>query len=82
MAPLSPERQTRLGLVGDGCHSVLNDLQALVTKYRSLGSQTKRTWHRMRWHSNDINELRLRLISNTVLLSTFLKSVLSLIFLS
>lgn len=73
--PLPPEGHVRLKEVVDGCQRVLKDLEALVTKYASLGTQTKRTWHRMRWHSNDINELRLRLISNTGLLSAFIRSV-------
>ena len=42
-SPLSPERQIRLKTIGDGCHSVLFDLQSFIDKYESLGSQSKRT---------------------------------------
>jgi hypothetical protein len=70
--PLSLERQTRLKVVGDGCEKILLDLQTLVTKYHSLGTNRKRTWDRLRWHSNDIAELRTRLTSNIGLLTAFI----------
>ncbi|KAG4440044.1 hypothetical protein IFR05_004494 [Cadophora sp. M221] len=70
--PLTESKQRSLATVGNGCHGVLSDLQALVVKYESLGSQSRRTWDRMRWGSNDIAELRARLTSNTMLLTAFL----------
>ncbi|KAL2073304.1 hypothetical protein VTL71DRAFT_10628 [Oculimacula yallundae] len=70
--PLTESKQLRLATIGSGCHGVLEELQALVTKYESLGSQSRRTWDRMRWGSNDIAELRARLTSNTGLLTAFL----------
>ena len=72
-ATLSPTQQARLENIGGGCRTVLEDLQAIVEKYNSLGTSSKRTWDRLRWHSNDIAELRSRLISNTVLLTAFMK---------
>ena len=72
---LSPEKQERLQVVGDGCHHVLKDLDNLCKKYRSLGTQTKRTWDRMRWGSEDVAELRARLISNTGLLTAWIRYV-------
>ncbi|KAH8648138.1 hypothetical protein BGZ60DRAFT_437694 [Tricladium varicosporioides] len=57
-----------------GCRDVLTDLETLIVKYRGLGSKTQRVWDRMGWHSEDIAELRLRLISNTSLLSAFINS--------
>lgn len=47
----SESRQARLNQIGDGCRSVLIDLDILVKKYASLGTQSKRTWDRMRWGS-------------------------------
>ncbi|KAI9774257.1 MAG: hypothetical protein M1840_004151 [Geoglossum simile] len=71
---LSSARQARLEIIGDGCHSVLEELQSLVDKYESLGTQSKRTWDRMKWGSNDIAELRSRLTSNTLLLTAFIST--------
>jgi hypothetical protein len=53
--PLSPQKQDRLKAVGDGCYSVLEDLQKLVKKHESPGTQSKRTWDRMKWGTEDIN---------------------------
>ena len=71
--PLTPEKQERLKVVGDGCHGVLTE--KLCKKYQSLGTQSKRTWDRMRWGSEDIAELRARLTSNTVLLTAWIRFV-------
>lgn len=73
---LPPSTQQNLATVTQGCTSVLEELQALVQKYESLGTQSKRTYDRMKWGAKDITELRARLTSNTVLLSTFLRCVL------
>lgn len=72
-ATLSAAQQSRHRTVGNGCRSVLEDLQGILDKYKSLGTKTKRTWDRLAWCSNDIAELRSRLISNTVLLTTIVK---------
>lgn len=74
---LSQAQQAGLEIVMNGCRSVLDDLQTLVKKYESLGSRSKRTWDRLRWSSNDIPELRSRLISSTTLFTAFLKSAYS-----
>lgn len=62
-----------LTIVVAGCRDVLTDLETLIVKYRGLGTKTQRVWDRMGWHTEDIAELRLRLISNTGLLSAFMK---------
>ena len=74
-AILSAAQLSRLRVVGDGCRAVLEDLQDLVDRYNSLGTNTKRTLDRLAWGSENIAELRSRLISNTGLLITFLKYV-------
>ncbi|KAH0537212.1 hypothetical protein FGG08_005991, partial [Glutinoglossum americanum] len=51
---LSLTRQARLKTIGDGCYNVLEELQSLIDKYKSLGTQSKRTWDRMKWGSTDI----------------------------
>jgi hypothetical protein len=70
---LTPTRQARLKTIGDGCRDVLEELQNLVDKYESLGTQSKRTWDRMKWASTNIAELRSRLTSNTLLLTAFIR---------
>ena len=71
---LTPQQQTGLRTVSDGCHSVLQELKGLVTKYENLGTQRKALWVRLRWGAKDIAEIRLRLISNTNLLTAYLSS--------
>lgn len=70
---LSSARQARLGTITSGCGSLLEDIEAVVKKYESLGTQSKRTWDRLNWDSEQISQLRARLTSNTVLLSAFLR---------
>ncbi|XMA13413.1 hypothetical protein WAI453_006204 [Rhynchosporium graminicola] len=70
--PLTESKKLNLATIGSGCHSVLSDLQILLTKYESMGPQSRRTWDRMKWGSNDVTGLRARLTSNTILLTTFL----------
>ena len=72
-SPQLPKRQARLKTIGDGCQYVLDDLQALVDKYESLGTQSKRTWDRMNWGSEDISDIRSRLISNATMLTVFIR---------
>ena len=70
---LSPERQARLKPSIDCCKDVLEELQKLIDKYQSLGTQSKRTWDRMGFGLKDIESIRLRLLSSVVLLNTFLR---------
>lgn len=72
-ANLSVAQRSRLKTVEDGCRAVLEDLQDLVDRYHSLGTRTKRTWDRLAWGSENIAESRSRVVSNTVLLTTFVK---------
>jgi hypothetical protein len=73
--PLSQSKEASLATITSGCQDVLKDLQTLVLRYESLGSKTKRTWDRLRWHSDDIAELRARLTSNTVLLTAYIRYI-------
>ena len=70
--PLPTARVERLYTVKEGCEKVLIDLQNLVEKYESLGTQSKRTWDRMRWCNEDVAEIRARLTSNISLLTAFI----------
>jgi len=73
--PLSPARRDRLKTVADGCYHILEDLDNLVKKYHSLGTQSKRTWDRMGWGTVDIAELRARLTVHIGILDTWIRCV-------
>ena len=68
---LTPTEKEQLDIVSTGCVRTLRDLQALVKRYESLGTKTRRTWDRLNWCGENISELRARLVSNTVLLTAF-----------
>ena len=76
--PLSTDRQSHLKDVTGGCGSVLKDLQALVDKYRTLDTKSKRTWDRVGFASENTAELRSRLTANTGLLTAYMVYVPSL----
>ena len=70
---LSQLEQERLKSVGQGCQDVLKELQGLVRKYERLGSNAKLSFDRLKWGAAPVDELRTRLISNTMLLSAFVQ---------
>jgi hypothetical protein len=64
------------------CKDVLKDLDKTLDKYREMGSSSgnlgkrvKRVWKRLQWEPEDIHELRDRIISNIILLNTYLGRV-------
>lgn len=68
---LSGSQETQLRTLGNGCNDVLNDLNMLVEKYNSFGTNSQRTWDRVKWGREDIQSIRERLISNITMLNTF-----------
>ena len=72
--PLKTTRAERLIPIKDGCYKVLVDLESLVDRYESLGTQSKRTWDRLKWGTEDIAEIRARLISCTTMLNAFIST--------
>lgn len=72
-SPLPPQSQARLKTIYEGCQSVLSDLQALVDKYENLGTQSKWTWDRMKWGTENVAEIRSRLVSNTTFLTAYIR---------
>ena len=73
--PLPPRREARLKTILDGCISVLADLQYIVQKYQSLGTDDKSSWDRLRLGGEDIAEIRSRLVLNIMLLTAFRRFV-------
>ncbi|MCJ1313029.1 hypothetical protein MMC25_006705 [Agyrium rufum] len=70
-------QKTQIGHLADGCRKVLEDLEALLNKYRSLGTKSQRTWDRLKWGSEDIANIRTRLISNTTMISAYNVTVMN-----
>lgn len=68
---LDSEQASHLGHLKDGCQKVLEDLQSLLERYKSLGMKSQRTWDRMKWGTEGIANVRTRLISNTTMLSAY-----------
>lgn len=54
-----------------GCEGVLRDLDRLLVKYESLGMKSQRTFDRIGFGMQDMNGIRLRLISNVSMLDAF-----------
>ena len=58
----------------EGCQSVLEDLNSLIEKYKSLAStNTRQVFKKVKLGGEDIATLRSRLISNTVSLNGFIQ---------
>ena len=69
--PLTPQRAARLNTILAGFSSVLRDLQYVVGKYQSLGTNDKSAWDQLKFGNEDIAEIRSRLVMNMSFLTTF-----------
>ena len=69
----NPEEPKKLQEILQGCTNVLEDLDKLLIKYKSLGSlqESSKALDRVKWGQEAVAELRARLTSNTTLLNTF-----------
>jgi hypothetical protein len=68
---LETSRAHRLQMLCDGCRPPLEELEGLVRRYDSLGTQAQRTWDRMRFGLKDLSDVRSRLVCSTTLLNAF-----------
>lgn len=71
---LPANRSVRLATITTGCTDVLDELDIIVKKYESLGLQQKWTWDRMKWHSDEINDIRARITSHASMLTAYLST--------
>ena len=69
--PLTAQRAARLNTILAGFSSVLRDLQYVVGKYQSLGTNDKSAWDQLKFGNEDIAEIRSRLVMNMSFLTTF-----------
>lgn len=68
---LTSEQGGKLTTCRQGCDDVLRDLDELLNKYESLGTNSRRTFDRMRFGMEDMNGIRLRLNLNVSMLDAF-----------
>ena len=68
---LSESKREDLRRLINGCKSVLQELEELLERYKSLGTPSKRTWDRLRWGNGRVKDIRQRLISSTASLTSF-----------
>ena len=68
---LTPKQKDKLQASMVGCNEVLEHLDQLLAKYESLGTNSQRTFDRMEFGLQDVNSIRLRLVSNVTLLDAF-----------
>ncbi len=68
---LSESKREDLRRLINGCKSVLQELEALLERYKSLGTQSRRPWDRLRWGNGQVKDIRQRLISSTASLTSF-----------
>jgi hypothetical protein len=66
-------RRDSLAKIRRGCDSILDKLQSIIDKHKSLGSDNKRTMDRLTWPSKDIDKLWVRLHSYITMIGTFVK---------
>jgi hypothetical protein len=69
------DKKKELGLLVNNCMSVLQQLNKLLVKYKSLGTGTKRAWDRLRWGSENVQEIRDKLMVHTASLTLFLTTL-------
>ena len=67
---LDLERQKSLVGIGQSCENVLKDIESRLDKYESLGTQSQRTWDRMKFGFEDTAKLKDRLLRSTTMLSS------------
>ena len=68
-------KKNELPILVRNCTDVLQQLQQLLVRYRSLGTHQKRTWDRIKFGSAGVREIRSKLIFHTSALTMFMINV-------
>ncbi|KAK0710660.1 hypothetical protein B0H67DRAFT_491373 [Lasiosphaeris hirsuta] len=68
---LDTSRRHRLTMLCGGCRVALDELDAIVARYDSLGTKTQRAWDRVHFGLRDLSDIKNRLVSSVTLLSAF-----------
>ncbi|KAI2725507.1 hypothetical protein CBS147330_8187 [Penicillium roqueforti] len=81
---INDQQQNQLGQISHSCVILLNELQNALEKYKlveysgtSIHKKARGIWKRIVWEPEDISELRGRLMSNVILLQSFLSAISS-----
>ncbi len=69
---LNAGQKARLALSKVGCEEVLAELDYLLVKYESLGTEERRKINRVGFAMQDVNTIRLRSISNVSMLDALI----------
>lgn len=69
---LDDASKIRLATVLKGCHEVLKSLDSKLEKHKSLGTNKKRIWDRLRWGMESVGDVRARLVLRTTILTSSL----------
>ena len=70
-----PGRKGELNNIMHNCTEVLRELQQLLARYKSLGTNQKRTWDRLKFGSEGVQQVRDKLMFHTSALTLFLTSL-------
>lgn len=57
------DRHSQLSSLSRDCHKVLQDLQRLKAHFDGVGTQCQLTWERMGWGTDELAEIRSRLVT-------------------
>ena len=75
---LSPQEETNLRTICDGCQNILSELEHTLSKYaelesrqKGIGGKVKRVWKQLSLEPDDIRNLRSRVDVNISLLTAF-----------
>ena len=68
-------KQQELDTIMRGCTEVLSQLESLLSRYRSPGTENKRAWDRARFSSDDVQACHNKLLVYTSSLTLFLTSL-------
>jgi hypothetical protein len=72
---LTEPQERRLKYLGAGCMDVLKELEEILARYRSLGTDAPGKFDRLAWGKEEVESIRQQLINHTSLLTTFNTSV-------
>ena len=71
----SPAKKAELQRLLGHCKAILEELEELLLKHKSLGTNRKKSWDRIKFGTSDIKNLKERLQSHTTSISIFLTSL-------
>ncbi|KAJ6183623.1 hypothetical protein N7519_004924 [Penicillium mononematosum] len=79
---INDKQQKQLAEISHSCGILLNELQDAMEKYKvvdysgtSIHKKARSIWKRISWEPEDISELRGRLMSNVMLLQSFMSAI-------